>query len=176
LNIKEVAKDLNAVIQYLELDQIKAIGFSFGGDVLYQLALLEPNLIESMITIGALGTWTVNDFSEYLNIFTYENRENFSWLKQAHEEDDQIKALMNQFKNYTIKLTSEELMQIQPEVLVMIGDDDEGMNFEEIARVKKHLPNSDIWILPNTAHGAHEGETKDEFISKSKAFLSKKKE
>ena len=57
----------------------------------------------------------------------------------------------------------------------MIGDDDEGMDFTEIARVKKHLPKSDLWILPNVSHGAHEGETKADFIIKAKAFFSKKK-
>ncbi len=55
----------------------------------------------------------------------------------------------------------------------MGGDDDEGMDLVEVARVRKNLPISDLWILPNVSHGAHEGETKDEFITKSKAFLSK---
>jgi len=54
---------------------------------------------------------------------------------------------MNQFSNYTIKLTNQELQAIQPEVLIMIGDDDEGMNLEEAARVKKNLPKSDLDII-----------------------------
>jgi pimeloyl-ACP methyl ester carboxylesterase len=174
LSIKSVAEDLNFLAQHLKLDKIKAIGFSFGGDVLYQLALINPSLIESMITIGAVGTWTVNDFPEYQKAFTFENRANFPWLLPYHETDKKIKALMDEFKNYTIKLTNEELQTIQPEVLIMIGDDDEGMDLEEVVRVKKNLPESDLWILPNVAHGAHEGETKEEFIIKSKAFLSKK--
>jgi len=173
LSIKSVAEDLNALVRYLELDKIKAIGFSFGGDVLYQLTLINPTLIESMITIGAVGTWTVSDFPEYQKAFTFENRANFPWLIPYHETDTKIKALMNQFNNYTISVSNEELQTIQPEVLIMIGDDDEGMDFDQVARVKKHLPNSDLWILPNVAHGAHEGETKDEFIIKAKAFLSK---
>jgi pimeloyl-ACP methyl ester carboxylesterase len=169
-----VAEDLNSLIQYLQLEKIKAIGFSFGGDVLYQLALINPPLIESMITIGAVGTWTVNDFPEYKKVFNFENRNNFPWLLENHGTDDKIKALMDQFTNYTVKVSNEELQSIKPEVLIMIGDDDEGMDFEEVARVKKNLPKSDLWVLPNVAHGAHEGETKDEFILKSKAFLSKK--
>ncbi|MGK0364761.1 MAG: pimeloyl-ACP methyl ester carboxylesterase [Saprospiraceae bacterium] len=173
LSIKSVAEDLNSLAQHLELDKIKAIGFSFGGDVLYQLALINPSLIESMITIGAVGTWTVNDFPEYQEAFTFENRANFPWLLPYHDTDDKIKALMDQFKNYTITVTNEELQTIKPEVLIMIGDDDEGMDLEEVVRVKKNLPKSDLWILPNVAHGAHEGETKDEFIIKSKIFLSK---
>lgn len=81
---------------------------------------------------------------------------------------------MHQFGNYTVRVTDEQLQTIQTEVLIMIGDDDEGMDLIEVARVKKNLPNSDLWILPNGAHGAHEGETKDEFILKSKIFFSKK--
>jgi pimeloyl-ACP methyl ester carboxylesterase len=174
LSIKLVAEDLNSLAEYLKLDEIKAIGFSFGGDVLYQLALINPSLIESMITIGAVGTWTVNDFPEYQKAFTFENRVNFPWLLTDHGTDNKIKALMEQFNNYTIKLTNEELQAIKPEVLIMIGDDDEGMDLKEVARVKKYLPKSDLWILPNVSHGAHEGETKDEFLIKSKIFLSKK--
>lgn len=173
LSIRSVADDLNSLIQYLQLEKIKAIGFSFGGDVLYQLALINPTVITSMVTIGAVGTWTINDFQEYLEVFTFENRNDFPWLRTSHEGEEQIKGMMDQFKNYTVKLSDAELQRIQPEVLIMIGDDDEGMNFEEVARVKKNLPKSDLWVLPNVAHGAHEGETKEEFVMKSKAFLAK---
>lgn len=173
LSIKSVAEDLNSLIEYLDLDKIQAIGFSFGGDILYQLALINPSLIESMITIGAIGTWTINDFPEYKKAFTFENRANFPWLNTHHTTDSKIKALMQQFGNYTVKLSNEQLQAIQPEVLIMVGDDDEGMDFEEIARAKKNLPKSDLWILPNVAHGAHEGENKGEFLIKSIAFFSK---
>lgn len=174
LSIKAVAEDLNQLLHYLKLSKVKAVGFSFGGDVLFQLALLNPPVLESMITIGAVGTWTVNDFPEYQKVFTYEKRNDFPWLKTTHQNDTQIKALMEQFKNYTVALSDEELQSIQPEVLLMVGDDDEGMDLTEVARVKKNLPNADLWILPNVSHGAHEGETKDEFITKSRAFFLKK--
>lgn len=173
LSIKSVAEDLNSLVHYLKLDRIQAIGFSFGGDVLYQLALLNPPLIKSMITIGAVGTWTIHDFPEYQKAFTFENRANFPWLLKDHGTDEKIKALMEQFINYTVELTAEELQSIQPEVLIMIGDDDEGMDLEEVVRVKKNLPSSDLWILPNVAHGAHQGESKEEFVLKAKAFLIK---
>jgi len=174
LSISSVAEDLNSLIQYLKLDKINAIGFSFGGDVLYQLALINPSVLKSMITIGAVGTWTINDFPEYLEAFTFENRENFPWLRASHSGDEQIKAIMDQFKNYTIKLTEKELKSIKTNVLIVIGDNDEGMELEEVIRVKKNLINSDLWILPNVSHGAHEGDNKEDFIIKSKKFLRKK--
>ena len=58
LSIKSVASDVDALIHYLKLDSINAIGFSYGGDVLVQLALMNPDLIKSMIIIGACGSWT----------------------------------------------------------------------------------------------------------------------
>ena len=174
LSIKSVAEDLNALILHLQLQKIQAIGFSFGGDVLYQLALLRPELIESMITIGAVGTWTVDEFPEYQKAFTFENRANFPWLKSDHRDDEKIKRIMEQFKNYKVKLSDQELQSIKSEVLMILGDDDEGMDFTEVARVKKNLPKSDLWVLPNVAHSAHEGETKPQFLKIAKAFLSKK--
>ncbi|MFT7281509.1 MAG: pimeloyl-ACP methyl ester carboxylesterase, partial [Cyclobacteriaceae bacterium] len=95
LSIRSVAQDLNLLAQHLKLDSIKAIGFSFGGDVLYQLALINPALIKSMITIGAVGTWTVDDFPEYQTAFTFENRANFPWLLTNHGTDAKILALMD---------------------------------------------------------------------------------
>jgi len=173
LSIRSVAKDLDSLITYLKLEKIKAIGFSFGGDVLYQLALIHPDLIEKMITIGAVGTWTIEDFPDYLEVFTFENRADFPWLAESHEGDAQIKSIMEQFKNYIVEVSDQELQSISTEVLIMVGDDDDGMDLREIARVRDHLPNSDLWILPGVSHGAHEGETKEEFLKKSKIFLAK---
>lgn len=173
LSIRSVAEDLNTLIHYLNLDEIKAIGFSFGGDVLYQLALINPTLISSMITIGAVGTWTIKDFPEYLEVFTFENRANYPWLKTSHRNDEQVRAILDQFKNYTVSLSNGELQSIQAEVMIMIGDDDPSMDLKEAVRVKENVPNSDLWILPNVSHSAHEGENKEEFIKRAKSFLRK---
>ncbi|MDW3194637.1 MAG: alpha/beta hydrolase [Cytophagales bacterium] len=173
LSIRNVAKDLSKLLESLKLDQINAIGFSFGGDVLYQLALLKPDLITSMITIGAVGTWDINDFPQYLEVYTYDQKEKFPWLQNAHASDKHVRGILDQFQYYTVRLSNEEISQIQAEVMIIIGDDDEGMDLKEVARMKEFLPSSDIWILPDVAHGAHEGENKAEFLKKAKKFLSK---
>lgn len=174
LSIQSVAQDILALTEHLGLDSIRAIGFSFGGDVLYQLALLRPQLIASMITIGAVGTWDVRDFPTYLESYIYENRDNFPWLKTSHQSEEHIRGIMDQFKNYTVHLSNEELSLIRAEVMVVMGDDDEGIEFEEIARVKRYIKQSDIWVLPNVSHGAHEGENKNEFVAKAKEFFAKR--
>lgn len=173
LSIQSVAEDMNALVKYLQLPSIQAIGFSYGGDVLYQLALLNPTLIKSMVTIGAVGSWDVQDFPEYQEAFVYENLDQFTWMPGHHMSDHQIKEIFNQFKNYRVHLSDEELRKIEPEVMIILGDDDNGITMEAVARARRNLPNSDLWILPDMPHSAHEGESKDEFVRRAKTFLSK---
>lgn len=176
LSMRSVGRDLEALLQYLNLDNLKAVGFSYGGDVLFQLAIINPTIVKSMITIGAVGTWDVNNYPEYLEAFVFENKANFPWINAYHSNDTQIRALFEQFKNYKVRVSDAELESIQTDVLLLFGDDDEGVQLEEAFRVRQHLPNSDLWILPNQPHSVHEGPYKQEFIKNAKLFFDKKQE
>ncbi|MEM7019104.1 MAG: alpha/beta hydrolase [Pseudomonadota bacterium] len=171
LSIRSVGEDLQALVHYLKLEKLQAIGFSYGGDVLFQLALLEPQLVESMVTIGALGSWDVNDFPNLIKMFTRE----YVDLTEYHSGDEQLDALFAQFPNYTVTLSDEELQSIKTNVLLVMGDDDPVMTLEEAARVRKHLPHSDLWVLPNVSDSAHTGQNKPDFVRISKAFLARHK-
>ena len=173
LSIRSVGEDLDALLKYLKLDKVKAVGFSYGGDVLFQLAIMNPTIVESMITIGAIGTWDVNNHQNYLDAFTFENISNFPRLSAYHSSESQVRALFEQFKNYTVRVSDNELKAIQTDVMLLFGDDDEGIQLEEAFRARTHLPNSDLWILPNQTHSAHEGVHKQDFIKNAKLFFSK---
>lgn len=173
LSLKAIAEDLNQLLVQLRLTEIKAIGFSFGADVLFQMALINPQLITSMISIGSVGSWTIEDFPQLGSVFTFENRKQFPWLVAAQSNEEQVKILMEQFQNYSIHLSDKELQQIQAKVLIMSGDDDEGVDLYEIARIKKYLPQAAVWILPNVKHSAHTGTNTDSFIAKARTFLTK---
>lgn len=173
-SINSVAKNLNDLIEYLELDQVKAIGLSYGGDVLFQLAVISPKLIESMIIIGAIGTWDVKENPEYITYFSYSNLENLTEMKVFQTSDNQIRAILDHFENYTVELSDNQLKNIQSKTLIILGDDDDSIPIEEVTRARKNLPESDLWILPNSPHKAHEGKNKEDFIRISKAFLLEK--
>jgi len=172
LSIKQVAESLNALIQHLQLDKINAFGFSYGGDVLYQLALINPSLIQSMITIGSLGSWSIKDYPEIEKSFIYENAKDYSWIKNAHKSDEQVRIMFEQFKNYSIRLSNNDLKSIKTNVMIVAGDNDQGVPLEEILRARKNLPNSDLWIIPNVGHGGHDAENKKAFVRLSKIFLA----
>lgn len=175
LSIKNVAKDLEQLIQYLKLKSIDALGFSYGGDVLYQLALMNPSMIKSMITIGSIGSWSIQDYPEVQQSFTYALAKNYSWIKDAHSSDEQVRILFDQFNHYSVLLSNDDLTNITSNVLIVAGDGDQGVPIKEIVRSRKYLPNSNLWIVPNVGHGGYDGENKQAFIRVSKAFLANSK-
>ena len=59
--------------------------------------------------------------------------------------------------------------------MVVFGDDDEGIQLEDAFRARTYLPKSDLWILPNQSHSAHEGANKPRFVKRAKLFFNKNK-
>src|SRR5688572_19146084 len=171
ISIRSIAKDLDALAGYLKLKHINGIGYSYGGDMLIQLELLHPGLIKSMITIGTCGTWHAKEFPEFVEHLSYKNIDNLPWMREQQTSEEQIKSILAQVPNYNVTVTDVELKSIQARMLIVHGDKDVATPIECIAKVKKYVPNSFLWVLPNTEHGAHTGNNKAEFIRISKEFF-----
>lgn len=171
LSIKTAAMDIETLIKYLKFDSIKAIGYSYGGDVLFQLAILRPGLIKSMISIGACGTWNAKDYPDWIEFLSYKNITNLKWLHEQQTNEAQIKAILDQFPNYQISISEDELKTIQTETLIVLGDQDNSIPLECVSSVRRNLPTSYLWILPNSGHGAHEGKNGQQFAKTSKEFF-----
>jgi steroid delta-isomerase-like uncharacterized protein len=171
LSIKSAANDLNALIRYLKLDSIDAIGYSYGGDILFQLALLNPGLIKSMITIGSCGSWNANDFPKWLDFLSYKNIDNLPWMREQQTSEKQIQTILEQVPNYNVRVSNDELRTVQPKVLIVVGDNDDSLPFDDVLNAKKELPNASLWIVPNTGHGAHRDKNKTDFVRISKEFF-----
>jgi pimeloyl-ACP methyl ester carboxylesterase len=171
ISVRSVAKDIDALAGYLKLEQINVIGYSYGGEVLIQLALVQPGLIKSMITIGTCGTWHAKEFPEFVEYLSYKNIDNLPWMREQQTSEEQIKSILAQVPNYNVTVTDAELKGIQARMLIVHGDKDTATPIECVAKVKKFVPNSFLWVLPNTEHGAHTGDNKPEFVRISKEFF-----
>lgn len=174
LSIKSAASDFDALIRYLKLDSINAIGYSYGGDVLFQLALLHPGLIKSMVVIGACGICNIKDFPEWIDFISYKNIDNLPWMREVQTSEEQIKSILEQLPNYNVSVSIEEFKSIQTRTLLVIGDQENSIHWDDIFKAKNNLPNSSLWVLPETPHGAHRDKNKDNFIRISKEFLNQK--
>lgn len=162
------------LLTHFSVEKINAIGFSYGGEILFQLALLKPDVIGSMVIIGSCGTWNANDFPEFLEFMTYENIGQMPWMHEQQQSEERIKNIIEQLPNYSISLTNEELKSIKARTLLIVGDNDAWTPLECILKAKSHIPESYLWVVPNTEHNILR-ENKDLFLRITNDFLSQKK-
>ena len=173
LSITSAANDVDVLMKHLKLKNINAIGFSFGGNVLFQLALLDSGLIKSMISIGACGNWNAKEHPDFLEFLSYKNIDNLKWIHEHQSNEAQIKALLDQLPDYSASsINDREFKRIQTKILIVLGDEDNLTPIESVVFARKYLSHSFLWILPNTGHGAHEGKNKIDFVRVSKYFFS----
>lgn len=171
LSIQSAARDVEGLIKYLQLDSINAIGYSYGGDILFQLALLQPGLIKSMVVIGACGICNMQNSPKWIDFLSYKNIDNLPWMRESHTNEEQIKSILAQVPNYNVSVSETEFRSITARVLLVFGDGEDSILWEDILKAKNYLPNVSLWVVPNTGHGAHKETNKDEFVRISKQFL-----
>jgi pimeloyl-ACP methyl ester carboxylesterase len=174
LSIQAAARDVDGLIRHLQLESIDAIGYSYGGDVLFQLALLRPELIKSMVVIGACGICNIRDFPQWIDYLSYKNIEDLPWMREAHQSEEQIKSILTQVANYNVTVSEAEFRSITARVLLVMGDGEDSILWDDILKAKNNLPNVSLWVIPNTGHRAHKDANMDAFIKVSKEFLNKK--
>jgi pimeloyl-ACP methyl ester carboxylesterase len=171
LSIQKVAEDVNALIKHLKLDSILAIGYSFGGDVLFQLALLHPGVIKTMIVVGSCGICDIRNFPNWIEYLSFKNITNLPWMQDEQTSEAQIKSILEQLPNYIVSVSTEEFKSITSKTLLVVGDREDSILWEDLLRAKNNLPDSYLWVIPNSSHRVHK-ENKIEFVRVSKEFLS----
>lgn len=174
ISVKAAAQNLSDLIAHLGIDSINAIGYSYGGEILFQLALTNPDLINAMIIIGSCGTWNAKEFPEFVKFLSYENIENLPWMREQQINEERIKNILNEVPNYSVNVSDDELKSINTKTLLVVGDHDPATSLECVIKAKLNMPNSFLWIAPNTGHGVH-NTNKDLFIKTSKEFFNEKK-
>ncbi|WP_299533402.1 alpha/beta hydrolase [Ulvibacterium sp.] len=177
-SIQKSANDIIALTDYLSLKGVKAIGLSYGGLVLLQIGGLLPDRLESVILIGASHNYSGGDNKALDNQFTFDDLPPsfVEQLRELHPQgDQQIRALFNPNLNYEIRLEEEDLMAMRTRTLVINGDRDEILGVDAALALHKNLPDSELWIIPNSGHIPIDGTNKSQFLDISIEFLNRKK-
>ncbi|WP_187269510.1 alpha/beta fold hydrolase [Flagellimonas hymeniacidonis] len=173
-SIEKTASDILKLLDFLKIEKAKAVGLSYGGLTLLKLASLHPERIESMVLIGVAPIYDGKENTNLDKTFSYENLPD-SFIKELKEThyggESQIKRLFDQNLNYRISIGDETLKSIKTKVLIVNGDRDEIMGIDPAITLHKFLPNSELWIVPNTGHIAITGSNRYVFLTKSTQFL-----
>jgi pimeloyl-ACP methyl ester carboxylesterase len=129
------------------------IGYSDGGIIALMVAMQQPALVRSIITLGAnfhpTGIYRLDEFD---GVVSAENQEEYNRTSPDAPETLAKKIQkMIEIQKSEPNLTTEELGKIQCPVLVMAGDDDV-IKHNHTAELFESIPLGQLAVVPATSH------------------------
>jgi pimeloyl-ACP methyl ester carboxylesterase len=129
------------------------IGYSDGGIISLMVAMQQPALVRSIITLGAnfhpSGIYRLDEFD---GVVSAENQEEYNRTSPDAPETLAKKIQkMIEIQKSEPNLTTEDLAKIQCPVLVMAGDDDV-IKHNHTAELFESIPLGQLAVVPATSH------------------------
>jgi pimeloyl-ACP methyl ester carboxylesterase len=149
-------------IQALSIDDLTIFGFSMGGFVALHMAKQHPHLVKRIITLGTKFHWDTPTAEKEIKMLQPEIIEAkvpkfTAALKAMHAPNDWKEVLartaammLEMGKDNPLK--EEDYKEITTPTLILQGDRDKMVTFEETIRTYKQLGDAQLGILPNTQH------------------------
>ena len=159
--IEQFANELHDFIELNKIDKPNLFGYSMGGYVALYYALLNRWPIDTIITLGTKFNWS-NDvitketgqlnpqiIEEKLPSFAklLKAKHGTNWVDLLSKTADLMKEI-----NQKQFLSVEKLTEIKHRVVLGLGDKDTMVSLDETLAVRKMLPNSYMYVLPDTKH------------------------
>jgi pimeloyl-ACP methyl ester carboxylesterase len=161
-SIELFAKDVVRYMQQHNIEFANIFGYSMGGYVAMYLAKNYPEKIERIITLATKFYWdeavAANEV-KMLNAETIEQKVPAfaKQLKQRHAPND-WKLVMQKVREMLVSLGSnntlktEEYSSVTTPSLLLLGDRDKMVTFDETVTVYRRLSKAQFGVLPNTSH------------------------
>lgn len=149
LSYEMMTDDLNALLEHLHLKSCNVIGWSDGGINGLLLAIRHPDKVKKLAITGANLTPDETAVDPYI----------FKWAKSLNDSINKL-PLTPEIKrdrkllhllSYEPHISTKDLGKIKCPVLV-IGGDHDVIRTEHTMLIADSIPNSYLWILPNSGH------------------------
>lgn len=180
LTHRQCAIDTLALLDHLGIARCKAIGMSFGGNILLHVATRELDRIEAMVVVSATPYFP-EQARRIMGALVPEAQPAEAWqaMRGRHElGDEQIRALFEQ--QYALKdsyddmsFTPPELSRIRARTLIVQGDRDPLYPVELSVEMYRAIPNAELAVVPNAGHGPIFVEHAQTFASRALEFLTR---
>lgn len=147
LTYKNMTSDINALLEYLEIDSCYIWGQSDGGIIGLRLAMDYPDKVKKLAVFGAnLKPDTNAVFNSIAN-----------WVNETIEKTtDSHEKRLFQLLKYQPQIELSELSKIKIPVLIMSGDRD-AIRLEHTLSIFYNIENSNLFIMPGATHfGSYE--------------------
>jgi pimeloyl-ACP methyl ester carboxylesterase len=159
LNFKVMARDTIAFAEAIGLSSVNLVGWSDGAIVGLEIALLRPDLVHSLVFIGAaanLEGWTDESREDAANL-TPDSLPSFirdAYGRLSPDGPDHFPVV---FERLVTAWRTEphhelaELGRISARTLVIVGDHD-GVTVEHAAAIQQAIPGAQLAVLPGSDH------------------------
>jgi pimeloyl-ACP methyl ester carboxylesterase len=156
---RQSAHDIYTLLDHLNIDQFKAIGYSSGGMTLLHMATQQPERINKMILIAS-QPYLTEEARKRLVIMGADNISPEMWEYYRgihHLGDEQIILLRTLFRDMKdsyddLNFTPPLLSTIKAQTLIVSGDRDQYYKMEIPLLMYNSIPESYLWVLPNVDH------------------------
>lgn len=175
---RQVALDIFKLLDKLNIQQFKCIGFSGGGNALLHMAIIEPSRVDAMVVIGSTTHYPEQARKIMAEVSVDTLSEN-DWKSMREIDvygDEQIRRLYSNAKDFALdnidmNFSSIALGTITATTLIIQGDRDFLYPIEVSVEMYKSIPESSLWIVPGGGHLPFTEETMPDFIKTARKFL-----
>lgn len=178
---QQLAEDVFNLLDQLGIDSVNAIGASMGAMTLLHAATQQRERVKAMVLVG--GSPYLPESARVIYRHSHPDSisaEELKWMSEDHSGgEEQVMQLMRQFYAYKdsyddVNFTKPYLASIKTSTLIVQGDRDEFFPVPVALEMYHSIPDSYLWVVPNTGHSAGLEETKSRkiFIDTVLDFLS----
>lgn len=136
----DMAEDVYALIQELDLEKPALFGWSDGGNIALQMEVLHPGTAGAIITTGA-------------NIFP-EGVETSFWAEFSKQKELDTIAPLVKMMLYEPQMTFEDMHNIQCPALIVAGEHDL-IDSAHTRTIAENIPHGKLLLLLGEDHGSH---------------------
>lgn len=155
---RQCAYDMFALLDYLNIKSVKAMGISTGGMTLIHMATQQPDRIERMVPIIATIYFPESARADMRMSPERLTPEYLQEKRKIHfYSDEQIKQLTKNFYDFAynyddMNFTKPYLSTIKAKTLIVYGDRDPLFPVDIGVEMYNNIPGSYLFVAPNTGH------------------------
>jgi pimeloyl-ACP methyl ester carboxylesterase len=149
LTFEQMADDFNALLDSLHLNRCYVIGWSDGGISGLLLAIRHPDKVKKLVVSGPNLWPDTTGLDPFILDWLERTADSMSRLPPTAKNKNDLKIVELDLKEP--HMTLQQLHAIQCPTLVMGGDHDAIPSYH-LWQIYKNIPQSDLWIVPNSGH------------------------
>ncbi len=181
--IRQLAQDVDALLDRLSIATCDAIGMSLGAKTLLHLSLLSPDRVGAMVLVSAAPYFPQE--ARAIMAHMTPNRygaDDWAEMRQKHAfGDKQITMLWQQMHAFKdsyddLNFTPPMLSLIRARTLIVHGDSDPLYPVSLALELHGAIPDASLWVVPGAGHVPIFGACTLPFVTTVQSFLHGPKE